>query len=105
MVAEGNAVMVKFNLCRAADTISRSRDAAMYLCQLQGLASPDGIHNTSEHNRAENDCGNASHFEDAKLARIECHAGIIGASTATSIDLNHARKVRRWVTSLTKLNS
>ena len=35
MVAEGNAVMVKFNLCRAADTISRSRDAAMYLCQFK----------------------------------------------------------------------
>jgi len=35
MVAEGNAVMMKFHLCRAADTISRSRDAAMYLCQLQ----------------------------------------------------------------------
>jgi putative SOS response-associated peptidase YedK len=33
--------------------------------------------------------------KDGKLPRIECHAGIIGASRATSIDLDHARKVRR----------
>ena len=35
MVAEGNAVIMKSNLCRVTDTIVSGRDPAIYTCQLK----------------------------------------------------------------------
>jgi len=46
-------------------------------------ASQDGIHDTSEQNRAENNRGYASRFEDGKLPkllRIKCHAPSLAAA-------------------------
>ena len=99
IVAEGNAVMVQFRLSPIADTI-RNRLASTFtnedvialalcsLCQSRAASresSQDRIHDTSEQNRAEDDRGNASHFEDGKLPRIECHAGIVGDSSVTRL--------------------
>ena len=84
VAAEGDAVMMKISLGRAADTIGNSRAAAMSFCRYavcatSALASLQN-NDTGNQNRAENDLGNASHFWDGKLPRIECHAGIFGAS-------------------------
>jgi len=61
MVAEGNAMMMKLNYVGQP---TQSLEAAMQLCifaNSKRLASPDGIHNTSEQNRADNNRGNARH--------------------------------------------
>ena len=62
IVAEGNAVMMKFNLCRQP---TQSVETAMLLCSFANSkrpASQDGIHNTSEQDRTDNKRGHARHF-------------------------------------------
>ena len=88
MDAEGDAVMMEIYHMSGSHTISRSRDAAMYLCCVSNSkrpASPDGIRDASEQDPTQNNRDNASRFKDGNAPRIECHPGIIGASKATAL--------------------
>jgi hypothetical protein len=62
--------------------------------------SQGGIHNTSERNRPDNKRGNASHFQEGKPPRVECHAGIFGASGATALIWIMLSELAGGVTSL-----
>jgi hypothetical protein len=90
MVAEGDAEMMNSTCYRPADTVERARRRyePLLIWGLCHRPSPDGIHDTSKQNRAENDRGDASRFEDGKLPkllRIDCHAGIIDGSRTTAL--------------------
>jgi len=84
MNAEGDAVMMKLNLGPVADTIWNVAEQALKLkCDLtvaMQFVRTRSAHQTEYTMLASRTALNASHFEDGKLPRIECHAGIIGAS-------------------------
>ena len=85
MDAEGDAVMTWFYLCPVADTISKKPPSSCgpLGANSQRPPSPDGIHDARDHDHAENNRGDAGHFEDGKLPKlswIKPQAGIFGAS-------------------------
>ena len=67
---------------------SMNEESDERLCQSALASLPDGIHDTGDQDRTDNDRGNASRLENGKLPellRIKCHAPFVGGSRATAL--------------------